>query len=44
MTSLKQVKSNRENAKLSTGPTSATGKLKVSGNRITSQMNPLDSP
>lgn len=35
MTSLKQVKANQENAKLSTGPTSAAGKLKVSGNRIT---------
>ena len=34
MMSVKQLKANRENAKLSTGLTSAAGKLKVSGNQI----------
>ena len=35
MTTEKQVQANRKNAQKSTGPTSATGKAKVSGNRIT---------
>jgi len=30
-----QIKANRQNAKRSTGPTSPTGKLKVSQNAIT---------
>jgi len=35
MTTEKQVRANRQNARKSTGPTSIAGKLKVSGNRIT---------